>query len=121
MRELKCDLGGIKHCSHCVWLAQHSKYKSYVTRKPHIFRILRRLLIFSRFLSEIEPLEPLEWLAFKGEKENDKKKLYLSADHAPRHVVKHGLDWICKTWTRFVKHGFVKGGFVKHAYNVVGL
>ena len=24
---MKCDLKGIKHCSHCVWLAQDSKYK----------------------------------------------------------------------------------------------
>ena len=24
------------------------------------------------------------------------------------HIVKHGLDWICKTRTGFVKHGFVK-------------
>ena len=33
-----------------------------------------------------------------------------------RHIVKDGLDWICKTRTGFVKHGFVKGGlsfFVK--------
>ena len=22
---MKCDLKGIKHCSHCVWLAQESK------------------------------------------------------------------------------------------------
>ena len=22
-----------------------------------------------------------------------------------RHIVKHGLHWICKTWTGFVKHG----------------
>ena len=29
-----------------------------------------------------------------------------------KNIVKHGLDWICKTWTGFVKHGFVKGGFV---------
>ena len=29
------------------------------------------------------------------------------------HIVKHGLDWICKTRTGFVKHGFVKHGFVK--------
>ena len=38
-----------------------------------------------------------------------------------RHTVKHGLDWICKTWTGFVKggfvkHGFVKGGFVKGGF-----
>ena len=37
------------------------------------------------------------------------------------HIVKHGLDWICKTRTgfvkhRFVKHGFVKRGFVKHGF-----
>ena len=47
------------------------------------------------------------------------------------HIVKSGLDWICKTWTGFVKrrlvkdgfvkhvfvkHGFVKGGFVKHGF-----
>ena len=30
-----------------------------------------------------------------------------------QHIVKHGLDWICKTRTGFVKHGFVKHGFVK--------
>ena len=29
------------------------------------------------------------------------------------HIVKDGLDWICKTRTGFVKHGFVKRGFVK--------
>ena len=33
-----------------------------------------------------------------------------------RHIVKHGLDWICKTRTGFVKHGFVKRGFVKHGF-----
>ena len=22
-----------------------------------------------------------------------------------RHIIKHGLDWICLTWTGFVKHG----------------
>ena len=32
-----------------------------------------------------------------------------------------GLEWICKTWSGFVKggfvkHGFVKGGFVKHGF-----
>ena len=32
------------------------------------------------------------------------------------HIVKHGLDWICKTRTGFVKHGFVKRGFVKHGF-----
>ena len=32
------------------------------------------------------------------------------------HVVKHGLDWICKTWTGFVKDGFVNGGFAKHGF-----
>ena len=32
----------------------------------------------------------------------------------PRHVVKHGLDWISKTWTGLVKHGLVKHGLVKH-------
>ena len=32
------------------------------------------------------------------------------------HIVKHGLDWICKTRTGFVKHGFVKHGFVKHGF-----
>ena len=37
------------------------------------------------------------------------------------HVVKQGLDCICKTRTGFVKHGFVKhgfvkGGFVKHGF-----
>ena len=44
------DLKGIKHCSHCVWLAQDSEYKSYLTRnplrlnkEPRLFRILRRL------------------------------------------------------------------------------
>ena len=37
-----------------------------------------------------------------------------SATH--RHIVKHGLDWICKTSTGFVKHGFVKGGFVKYGF-----
>ena len=31
------------------------------------------------------------------------------------------MEWICKTWTGFVKggfvkHGFVKGGFVKHGF-----
>ena len=33
-----------------------------------------------------------------------------------RHIVKQGLDWICKTRTGFVKHGFVKHGFVKHGF-----
>ena len=23
------------------------------------------------------------------------------------HIVKYRLDWICKTWTVFAKHGFV--------------
>ena len=37
------------------------------------------------------------------------------------HIVKHGVEWICKTWSGFVKggfvkHGFVKGGFVKHGF-----
>ena len=32
------------------------------------------------------------------------------------HIVKHGLDWICKTRTGFVKHGFVKRGFVKRGF-----
>ena len=32
------------------------------------------------------------------------------------HIVKDGLDWICKTWTGFVKHRFVKHGFVKHGF-----
>ena len=32
------------------------------------------------------------------------------------HIVKHGLDWICKTRTGFVKRGFVKRGFVKHGF-----
>ena len=32
-----------------------------------------------------------------------------------------GLEWICKTWSGFVKggfvkHGFVKGAFVKHGF-----
>ena len=31
---MKCDLKGIKQYSHCVWLCQDSKYKSYLTRKP---------------------------------------------------------------------------------------
>ena len=26
------------------------------------------------------------------------------------------LDWICETWTGFVKHGFVKGRFAKHGF-----
>ena len=31
------------------------------------------------------------------------------------------MEWICKTWSGFVKggfvkHGFVKGGFVKHGF-----
>ena len=34
------------------------------------------------------------------------------------HIVKHGvewsgLEWICKTWTGFVKDGFEKGGLIK--------
>ena len=33
-----------------------------------------------------------------------------------RHIVKDGLDWICKTRTGFVKRGFVKHGFVKHGF-----
>ena len=38
-----------------------------------------------------------------------------------RHIVKYRLDWICKTWTGFVKdglvkYGFVKGVFVKHGF-----
>ena len=37
------------------------------------------------------------------------------------HIVKHGLDWICKTQTGFVKHGFVKHGFVKHGFVKGGL
>ena len=28
---IKCDLKGINHCSHCVWLAQDLKYKSHLT------------------------------------------------------------------------------------------
>ena len=32
-----------------------------------------------------------------------------------------GLDWICKTWTGFVKLGFVKSGFVKHGFVKHGL
>ena len=32
------------------------------------------------------------------------------------HVVKHGLDWISKTWTGLVKHGLVKHGLVKHGF-----
>ena len=36
------------------------------------------------------------------------------------------MDWICKTWTGslkhgFVKHGFVKGGFVKHQFVTEGV
>ena len=26
------------------------------------------------------------------------------------------MEWICKTWTGFVKGGFVRGGFVKHGF-----
>ena len=26
------------------------------------------------------------------------------------------MEWICKTWSGFVKGGFVKGGFVKHGF-----
>ena len=43
------------------------------------------------------------------------------------HVVKHGLDWISKTWTGLVKHGLVKHGllvkhgFVKHGFVKHGL
>ena len=33
-----------------------------------------------------------------------------------RHILKYGLDWICKTRTGFVKRGFVKHGFVKHGF-----
>ena len=29
---MKCDLKGINNCSHCVWLSQDSKNKSYLTR-----------------------------------------------------------------------------------------
>ena len=25
-----------------------------------------------------------------------------------RHVIKHGLDWIGKTWTGLIKHGVIK-------------
>ena len=38
-----------------------------------------------------------------------------------RHVVKHGLDWISKTWTGLVKHGLVKHGLVKHGLVKHGL
>ena len=31
--------------------------------------------------------------------------LFLEAGYVLRHVVKHGLDLISKTWTRLVKHG----------------
>ena len=31
---MKCDVKGIEHCSHCVWLAKESKYQSHLTRKP---------------------------------------------------------------------------------------
>ena len=31
-----------------------------------------------------------------------------------RHIVKHGLDSICKTWIGFVKHGLDWTGFVKY-------
>ena len=39
-----------------------------------------------------------------------------SRNKANRHVVKHGLDWISKTWTGLVKHGLVKHGLVKHGF-----
>ena len=31
---MKWDPESIKHCLHCVWLAQELKYKPYLTRKP---------------------------------------------------------------------------------------
>ena len=40
---------------------------------------------------------------------------------ATRHVVKHGLDWISKTWTGLVKHGLGKHGLVKHGLVKHGL
>ena len=32
---VKCDLKGIKHCSHCVWLAQESKYNPSIPPPIH--------------------------------------------------------------------------------------
>ena len=60
---MKCDLIGIKHCSHCVWLAQESKNKSLLTRKLrglntaaslNFFRILRLFTFLAIPPSEIE-------------------------------------------------------------------
>ena len=50
---MKCDLKGIKHCLHFVWLAQDSKYKSYLKRIPHSTPL--RFLAIS--LSKIKLLE----------------------------------------------------------------
>ena len=29
------------------------------------------------------------------------------------HVIKHELDWICKTWTGLITHGLIKHGVIK--------
>ena len=36
-----------------------------------------------------------------------------------RHILKHGLDWICKTWICKRWINFVKYGFVKHGLDTV--
>ena len=43
---------------------------------------------------------------------------YILWSYRSWHIVKYGLDWICKTRTGFVKHGFVKHGFVKSSDHV---
>ena len=50
----------------------------------------------------------------------EKHTLHVSVP-SPGHVVKHGLDWISKTWTGLVKHGLVKHGLVKHGLVKHGL
>ena len=49
---MNCDPESIKHCLHCVWLAQESKYKPYLTRKP--FKGLISLDFLAVPLSKIE-------------------------------------------------------------------
>ena len=29
-------------------------------------------------------------------------------------MIKYGLDWIGKTWTKLIKHGVIKHGLIKH-------
>ena len=36
---------------------------------------------------------------------------YVIAVHG--HMIRHGLDWISKTWTGLIKHGLIKHGLMK--------